>query len=181
MCCVRVLATEHGPPLRPRGVLVGRRHAEVLVGLYNNNNSPGQRPNGVLDLPETSSFVVVIVSRPRKVGRPRGFSVESPSDATEAVLCQSLSRSWRPVICDGFCRRIQKTPLKCSESSSRSTSILETAFFEKVSNLKTFLGDFLAFIDGATAPRKNGVNRACGHFVGLLCCSKLFLGPSSCR
>ena len=102
------------------------------------NNSPGQRPNGVLDLPETSSCVCVIVSRPRKVGRPRASSVESPFDATEAVLCQSLSRSWRPLICDRFCRRIQNTPLKCSESSSRSTSILETAFFEKVSNLKTF-------------------------------------------
>ena len=41
------------------------------------------------------------------------------------------------------------------------------------------MGNFLAFIDGATAPRKNGVNRACGHFVGLLCFSKLFLGASS--
>ena len=101
-------------------------------------NSPGQRPNGVLDLPETSSCVCVIVSRPRKVGRPRASSVQSPSDATEAVLCQSLSRSWRPVICDGFCRRIQKTPLKCSDWSSLSTSILESAIFEKVSNLQTF-------------------------------------------
>ena len=105
-------------------------------------NSPDQRPNGVLDLPETSSFVVVIVSRPRKVGRPRALGGETPSDAIEAVLCQSLSRSWRPVICDGFCRRIQKTPLKCSDPISRSTSILETAFFEKVSNLKTFFLEF---------------------------------------
>ena len=125
----------------------------------------------MLDLPETSSCVCVIVSRPRKVGRPRASSVENPSDATEAVLCQSLSRSWRPVICDGFCRRIQKTPLKCSDSISRSTSILETAFFEKVSNLKTFL-DFLAFIDGGRAPRKNAVNRACGHLGGPLGFSK---------
>ena len=132
-------------------------------------NSPGQRPNGVLDLPETSSCVCVIVSRPRKVGRPRAPGGETPSDAIEAVLCQSLSRSWRPVICDGFCRRIQKTPLKCSDSSSRSTSILETAFFEKVSNLKTFFWNFLAIVDGATAPRENAVNLACGYFVGFLC------------
>ena len=120
----------------------------------------------------------VIVSRPRKVGRPRASSVESPFDATEAVLCQSLSRSWRPLICDRFCRRIQKAPLKCSESSSRSTSTLETAFFEKVSNLKTFFWNFLAFIDGATALCKNGVNRACGHLGGPLGFSKLFPGAA---
>ena len=41
-------------------------------------------------------------------------------------------------------------------------------FFKKVSNLKTFFWDFLAFIDGVTAPCKNAVNRACGHLGGPL-------------
>ena len=111
--------------------------------------------------------------------RPKAVGGGSRSEVVAATSTQSPPGPWRLVICDGFCRRIQKTHLKCSDSRSLSTSILETAFFEKVSNLKTFLGDFLAFIDGATAPRKNGVNRACGHFGGLLCFSKLFLGASS--
>ena len=54
----------------------------------------------------------------------------------------------------------------------------QNGFFKKVSNLKTFL-DFLAFIDGVTAPCKNGVNRACGHLGGPLGFSKLFPGASS--
>ena len=42
----------------------------------------------------------------------------------------------------------------------------QNGFFQKGVQLKHFFFDFLAFIDGATAPRKNAVNRACGHLGG---------------
>ena len=112
-------------------------------------------------------------------GRPRALGGGSWSEAVAPDPPQSPSGPWRPVICEGFFRRNQKTPLKCRDSSRRSTSIFETAFFKKVSNLKTFFWNFVALIDGVTAPCKNAVNRACGHLGGPLGFSKLFPGASS--
>ena len=113
------------------------------------------------------------------MGRPRALGGQSPWQVVAADPGQSPAGSWRPVICEGFFRRNQKTPLKCRDWSRRSTSNFETAFFKKVSNLKTFFWDFLALIDGVTAPCKNAVNRACGHLGGPLGFSKLFWGGAS--
>ena len=112
-------------------------------------------------------------------GRPRALGGGSWSDVVALTSRQSPAGSWRPVICEGFFRRIQKTPLKCRDWSRRSTSIFETAFFKKVSNLKTFFWSFLALIDGVTAPCKNAVNRACGHLGGPLGFSSFFSGAAS--
>ena len=112
-------------------------------------------------------------------GRPRALGAQSRSQVVGVDPDQSPARSWRPVICEGFFRRIQKTLSKCRDWSRRSTSIFETAFFKKVSNLKTFFLNFLALSEVATAPCKNAVNRACGHLGGPLGFSKLFPGASS--
>ena len=80
----------------------------------------------------------VVVSRPRKEGAPRALGGQSRGQAAAPTPGQSPSASWRPVICEGFFRRNQKTSLKCRDWSRRSTSNFETAFFKKVSNLKTF-------------------------------------------
>ena len=110
---------------------------------------------------------------------PRALGGQSRSHVDALTSPQSPARPCRLHWLDGFFRRIQDSPLKCRDSSRRSTSIFETAFFKKVSNLKTFWGNFLALSDGATAPCKNAVNRACGHLGGPLGFSKLFPGASS--
>ena len=65
----------------------------------------------------------------------------------------------------------------CSESGwrpsaghPRATPKLENSFSKKLLNLKPFF-EFLAFIDGATAPCKNGENRAGEPLRSTLCFS----------
>jgi len=56
----------------------------------------------------------------------------------------------------------------------------QNGFFQKGVQLKNFFfGIFFALSEVATAPCKNGVNRACGHLGGPLGFSKLFPGASS--
>ena len=119
-------------------------------------------------------------------GRPRALGGGSWSEAVGPNPRQSPAGPWRLHMREGFFRRIQDSPLKCRDSSRRSTSIFETAFFKKVSNLKTFFLEFSAFIDGVTAPCKNAVNRACGHLGGPLGFFKHVWGaaagtPGACR
>ena len=68
-------------------------------------------------------------------GRPRALGGQSRCDAVAATSPQSPARPWRPVICDGSCRRIHDHPSKCKDSSRRSTWILQTAFLKNVVNL----------------------------------------------
>ena len=122
---------------------------------------------------------MLFCSQTAQSGRPRAHGGQSRWQAVPPDPRRSVSGPWRLHMRDGFFRRIQDSPLKCRDSSRRSTSIFETAFFKKVSNLKTFLGNCLAFIDGVTAPCKNAVNRACGHLGGPLGISNFFCGGAS--
>ena len=111
-------------------------------GNNTHNNSPGHGPIGVFDLRQFPWSFCCCCFQTAQRGRPRARGGQSPRANRPATSCQSPSGSWRPVICEGFFRRNQKTPLKCRDWSRRSTSNFETAFFKKVSNLKTF---FLGF------------------------------------
>ena len=55
----------------------------------------------------------------------------------------------------------------------------QNGVFQKGVQLKNFFFDCLGLGEVATAPCKNGVNRACGHLGGPLGFSKLFPGASS--
>ena len=103
----------------------------------NNINSPGHGPIGVLDLRQFPWSLCCCFQTAQR-GRPRALGGQSRWQVVGLDPHQSPSGPWRPVICEGFFRRNQKTPLKCRDWSRRSTSNFETAFFKKVSNLKTF-------------------------------------------
>ena len=122
---------------------------------------------------------LVVDPRPRKVGAPRAHGGQSRFPNPGPDPHQSPAGPWRLHMREGFFRRIQDSPLKCRDSSRRSTSLFKTVFLKKVSNFKTFLGGFLALIEVATGPSKNAVNRACGHLGGPLGFSKLFLETSA--
>ena len=64
-------------------------------------NSPGLVPIGVFRSPVTPCFVVVIDSRPRKVGRPRAPAGERWLAFPGPTYVRRVSGSWQPVICDG--------------------------------------------------------------------------------
>ena len=84
------------------------------------------------------------------MGRPRARGGQSRFVNPPTTSSQSPAGSWRPVICEGFFRRNQKTSLKCRDWSRRPTSIFKTAFFKKVSNIKTF---FLTFLPSSMRSR----------------------------
>ena len=71
-------------------------------------------------------------------GRPRAVGGQSRLYVVAPDPDQSPSGPWRLHIHDGSERRIHDPPLKCSDSSRRSTSILKTAFLKKVPSLETF-------------------------------------------
>ena len=139
-------------------------------------NSPGHGPIGVSDL-RLSSWLCCCCFQTAQSGRPRALGGQSRWQAVGPDPRQSPSGPWRLHMRDGFFRRIQDSPLKCRDSSRRSTSIFKTVFFKKVSNLKTFLVNFPALIEVVTGPCKNAVNRACGHLGGPLGLSIFFLWP----
>ena len=116
-------------------------------------------------------------SQTAQKGRPRALGGQSRSFNPPLDPDQSPSGPWRLHMREGFFRRIQDSPLKCRDSSRRSTWIFETAFFKKVCNLKTFFAICSVLIEVVTGHCKNAVNRAGGHLGGPLWFSKLFLGP----
>ena len=104
-------------------------------------------------------------------GRSRGFN--PPLDPG-----QSVAGPWRLHMLNGFFRRIHDPPLKCRDSSRRSTSNLKTAFFKKVLKLKVFLKVFRTSSRWSRDTVKMQCIELAAILVALSDFQKNLLGPS---
>ena len=100
-------------------------------------------------------------------GRPRALGGQSRCDAVAPTSRQSPPVPWRPVICDGSCRRNHDHPLKCRGSSRRPSWMLRTVFL-RLSTSQILFWNFSVLFDEPTGHRRNAGIRAGGHLGGHL-------------
>ena len=82
--------------------------------------------------PRVQPWSVLFCSQTAQSGRPRAHGGQSRCQAVGLDPGQSPAGPWRLHMRDGFVRRIQDSPLKCRDSSRRSTSSLQTAFWKRL-------------------------------------------------